>query len=92
MMVNLKKRDKKTVKILSIVTILSVICCITLIVVAVHKPGSPEFCARCHSMESQYNSWNETVSCNTGCLSCHSHDNSGWTLAVEIEDSNCTNI
>jgi hypothetical protein len=42
-------------------------------------------------MESQYNSWNETVSCNTGCLSCHAHDNSGRTLAVEIEDSNCTN-
>ncbi len=91
MLGNLRKRDKKTVKILSLVTILSVICCVTLVVITAHKPGSPEFCARCHSMESQYKSWNETVSCNTGCLSCHSHDNSGRTLAVDIEDSNCTN-
>jgi hypothetical protein len=91
MLENLRKRDKKAVRILFIVTILSVICCVTLVVITAHKPGSPEFCARCHSMESQYNSWNETVSCNTGCLSCHSHDNSGRTLAVDIEDSNCTN-
>ncbi len=88
---NLRKRDKKAVITLSIVTIMSLICCVTLIVIAAHKPGSPEFCARCHSMEQSYNSWNETVSCNTGCLSCHTHDNSGRTLSVEIEDSNCTN-
>ena len=31
------------------------------------------------------------MSCNTGCLDCHAHDNSGRTLSVEIEDSNCTN-
>lgn len=91
MLENLRKRDKKTVKVLSIVTILSVICCVTLVVIIAHKPSTPEFCVKCHSMESQYNSWNETVSCNTGCLSCHTHDNSGRTLAVDIEDSNCTN-
>ncbi len=76
---------------MSIVTILSVICCITLVVITAYKPGSPEFCARCHSMGPQYNTWSETVSCNTGCLSCHTHDNSGRTLSVEIEDNNCTN-
>ena len=91
MLENIRKRDKKTVKILSLVTILSIICCITLVVITAHKPGSPEFCSRCHSMEQSYNSWNETVSCNTGCLSCHTHDNSGRKLSVEIEDSNCTN-
>ena len=91
MLENIRKRDKRAVKILSIVTILSVVCCITLVVITAHKPGSPEFCARCHSMEQSYNSWNETVSCNTGCLSCHTHDNSGRTLSVEIEDSNCMN-
>ncbi|MHC4321722.1 MAG: NapC/NirT family cytochrome c, partial [Planctomycetota bacterium] len=91
MLENIRKRDKKAVKVLSIVTILSVICCVTLVVITAHKPGSPEFCARCHSMESSYNTWNETVSCNTGCLNCHTHDNSGRTLSVEIEDSNCTN-
>ncbi len=91
MLENIRKRDKRAVKILSIVTILSVICCITLVVITAHKPGSPEFCARCHSMEPSYNSWEESVSCNTGCLNCHTHDNSGRTLSVEIEDSNCTN-
>ncbi len=91
MLKNMRKRDKKAVKILSIVTILSLICCITLVVITAHKPGSPEFCARCHSMEPSYNTWNETVSCNTGCLSCHTHDNSGRTLSVGIEDNNCTN-
>ncbi len=91
MLENLRRRDKRAVKILSIVTILSVICCITLVVVTAHKPESPEFCARCHSMGPAYNTWNETVSCNTGCLSCHTHDNSGRTLSDEIEDSNCTN-
>ncbi len=91
MLENLRKRDKGTVKILSIVTILSIICCATLVVITAHKPGSAEFCARCHSMEQSYDSWNETVSCQTGCLSCHTHDNSGRTLSVEIEDSNCTN-
>ncbi len=91
MLNNIRKRDKKTVKTLSIVTILSVICCITLVVITAHKPNSPEFCARCHSMGPSYNTWNETVSCNTGCLSCHTHDNSGRTLSVGIEDSNCTN-
>ena len=83
-------KDMKAVKILSIVTILSVICCITLVVITAHKPVSPEFCARCHSMEPSYNTWEKTISCNTGCLSCHTHDNSGRTLSVEIEDSNCT--
>ncbi len=91
MLENIRKRDKKSVKILSIVTVLSLICCITLIVIAAHKPGSPEFCARCHSMATPYNTWKKTVSCNTGCLSCHTHDNSGRTMSVEIEDSNCTN-
>ncbi len=87
---NIRKRNKNEVKILSIVTILSVICCITLVVITAHKPASPEFCARCHSMEPSYNTWKETVSCNTGCLSCHTHDNSSRTLSDEIEDSNCT--
>ena len=91
MLENIRKRDKKAVKILSIVTILSVVCCITLVVITAHKPNSPEFCARCHSMAPSYKTWNETVSCNTGCLSCHTHDNSGRTLSVEIEDNNCTN-
>ncbi|MCP4269680.1 MAG: hypothetical protein GY777_29600 [Candidatus Brocadiaceae bacterium] len=91
MLENIRKRDKKSVKILSIVTVLSLICCITLIVIAAHKPGSPEFCARCHSMATPYNTWKEKVSCNTGCLGCHTHDNSGRTLSVEIEDNNCTN-
>lgn len=48
MLENLRKRDKKLVKVLYIVTILSVICCITLIVTTAHKPDSPEFCMRCH--------------------------------------------
>ena len=87
---NLRKRDKKAVKILSIVTILSIICCVTLVVITAHKPVSPEFCAMCHSMEPSYNTWEKTISCNTGCLSCHTHDNSGRTLSDEIEDSNCT--
>ena len=91
MLENIRKRDKKAVRILSIVTILSVVCCITLVVITAHKPNSPEFCARCHSMAPSYKTWNETVSCNTGCLSCHTHDNSGRTLSVEIEDNNCTN-
>jgi hypothetical protein len=87
---NIRKINKNEVKILTIVTILSVICCITLVVITAHKPASPEFCARCHSMEPSYNTWKETVSCNTGCLSCHTHDNSSRTLSDEIEDSNCT--
>ncbi len=91
MLENMRESNKKAVKILSIVTVLSIICCITLVVITAHKPASPEFCARCHSMEPSYNSWNETVSCNTGCLSCHTPDNSGRTLSVEIEDGNCTN-
>lgn len=91
MLENLRKRDKKAVKILSIATILSLICCISLVVITAHKPASPEFCARCHSMEQSYNTWEETISCNTGCLSCHTHDKSGRTLSIEIEDSNCTN-
>ena len=90
MLENIKKRNRKSVIILSVVTVLSFICCITLFEIAVHKPGSPEFCARCHSMELSYNTWKETISCNTGCLNCHTHDNSGRTLSVEIEDSNCT--
>ena len=48
MLENLRKRDNKLVKVLSIVTILSVICCITLIVTTAHKPDNPEFCMRCH--------------------------------------------
>ena len=87
---NIRKRDKKSVKILSIATVLSLVCCVTLVVIAARKPGSPEFCARCHSMAPSYKTWKGTVSCNTGCLSCHTHDNSGRTLSVEIEDSNCT--
>ncbi len=92
MLENIRIREKKSVRVLSIVTILSLICCITLVVIAAHKPGSPEFCAKCHSMTPSYITWKETVSCNTGCLGCHTHDNSGRTLSVEIEDSNCTNI
>lgn len=91
MLEKIRKRDKRSVKILSIVTVLSLICCVTLVVIAARKPGTPEFCARCHSMEPSYNTWKETVSCNTGCLNCHTHDNNGRTLAVEIEDNNCTN-
>ncbi len=90
MLENIRKRDRKSVKILSIVTILSVICCITLFEIAAHKPDSPKFCARCHSMQTSYNTWKETVSCNTDFLNCHTHDGSGRTLSVEIEDSNCT--
>ena len=48
MLENLRKRDKKVVKILFTVTILSVIFCITLIVISANKPGSSGFCARCH--------------------------------------------
>ncbi|MDR4499258.1 MAG: cytochrome c3 family protein [Candidatus Scalindua sp.] len=84
-------KNRKSVTILFVVASISLICCITLIVIAAHKPGSPEFCARCHSMEPFYNSWKDAVSCNTGCLNCHTHDDSGRTLSVEIEDSNCTN-
>ena len=91
MLENIRKRDRKSVIILSVVTVLSLICCITLIMVAAQKPASPAFCARCHSMEPSYNTWKETVSCNTGCLDCHTHDNRGRTLSVEIQDSNCTN-
>ncbi|KHE94070.1 MAG: NapC/NirT family cytochrome c [Candidatus Scalindua rubra] len=91
MLENIRKRDKKAVRILSIVTILSVICCLTLVVITAHKPNSPKFCVRCHSMAPSYKTWNETVSCNTGCLSCHTDNNSGRTLSVEIEDNNCTN-
>ncbi|MFQ5686832.1 MAG: NapC/NirT family cytochrome c, partial [Candidatus Scalindua sp.] len=91
MLKSIRKRDRKSVKILVIVTAISFICCITLIMVAAQKPDSPEFCARCHSMEPSYNSWKETVFCNAGCLDCHAHDNSGRTLSVEIQDSNCTN-
>lgn len=91
MLENIRKRDRKSVIILSVVTGLSFICCVTLIMVAAHKPASPEFCARCHSMKPSYNTWKETVSCNTGCLNCHTHDNSARTLSVEIQDSNCTN-
>ncbi|MFQ5714101.1 MAG: hypothetical protein ACE5GU_08725 [Candidatus Scalinduaceae bacterium] len=89
---SLKKRDRGVVVKLSIITILAFICCITLIMVAAERPESPEFCARCHSMESSYNTWKETVACNTGCLNCHTHDNNGRTLSVEIKDSNCTSI
>ncbi len=90
MLGNIRRRDKKVVKILFIVTILSLMCCTTLVIIAAHKPGSPEFCSRCHSMESSYNTWKETIFCNTGCLNCHTHDSSGSTLSVEIKDSNCT--
>jgi nitrate/TMAO reductase-like tetraheme cytochrome c subunit len=88
----LKKRDRNATIKLSIVTVLAVICCISLIMVAAERPNSPEFCARCHSMESSYDTWKETVTCNTGCLNCHTHDNTGRTLSVEIKDSNCTSI
>lgn len=90
MLENIRKRDKKSVIILSIVTVLSFICCVTLVIVAAYKPRSPEFCARCHSIKPSYNTWKEIISCNTGCLNCHTHDNSGRTLSAEIEDSNCT--
>jgi nitrate/TMAO reductase-like tetraheme cytochrome c subunit len=90
MLENIRKRDRKSVKILAVVTVISFVCCITLIMVAAQKPDSPEFCARCHSMEPSYNTWKETISCNTGCLDCHTHDGSGRTLSVEIQDSNCT--
>lgn len=90
MLDNIRKRDRKSVIILSIVTVLSFICCVTLVIVAAYKPGSPEFCARCHSIKPSYNTWKEIISCNTGCLNCHTHDNSGRTLSAEIEDSNCT--
>ena len=43
-------------------------------------------------METSYNTWKETVACNTSCLSCHTHDNSGKTLSVEIKDRNCTSM
>ena len=86
----IRKRNKKTVIALSIITALSLVCCITLIIAASNVPDSPEFCARCHSMEPYYNTWKETVACNTGCLDCHTHDNSGKTLSVEIADNNCT--
>lgn len=76
---------------LSIVTLLSIICCISLVKVASDKTKSPEFCADCHSMGPYYNTWKDTVECNTGCLNCHTHDNSGRTLSVEIQDTNCTN-
>ncbi len=91
MLENIRKRDKKRVIVLSVVAILSLICCITLFEIAAHKPGSPEFCVRCHSMQPSYNSWKETVFCNAECLDCHTHDGSGRTLSVEIQDSNCTN-
>jgi hypothetical protein len=90
MLENIRKRDRKSVIILSVVTALSFICCVTLVIVAAYKPGSPEFCARCHSIKPSYNTWKEIISCNTGCLNCHTHDNSGRTLSAEIEDSNCT--
>ena len=92
MLENIRKRDRKSVKILAVVTVIAFICCITLIMVAAQKPGSPEFCARCHSMQPSFNTWKETVSCNTGCLNCHTHDGSGRTMSDEIEDSNCTEI
>jgi hypothetical protein len=88
----IKKRNRNPVIKLSIVTALSLISCISLIKIAADRPESPEFCARCHSMVSSYNTWKETVACNTGCLNCHTHDNGGKTLAVEIKDSNCTSI
>ncbi len=91
MLENIRKRDRKSVKILAVVTAISFICCITLIMVTAQKPDSPEFCVRCHSMQPSYNTWKETVSCNTGCLDCHTHDGSSRTLSVEIQDSNCTN-
>jgi NapC/NirT cytochrome c family, N-terminal region len=91
MLENIRKRDRKSIKILAVVTAISFVCCVTLVIVAAHKPGSPEFCARCHSMQPSYNTWKETVSCNTGCQNCHTHDNSSRTLSVEIQDSNCTN-
>ncbi|MDP6923371.1 MAG: cytochrome c3 family protein [Candidatus Scalindua sp.] len=55
MLENIRKRDKRVVKILSLVTILSVICCITLVVVSAQKPSSPEFCARCHADDVERN-------------------------------------
>lgn len=88
----IKKRNKNAVIKLSIATLLAFISCISLVKLAADRTKSPEFCARCHSMESFYNTWKETVACNTGCLNCHTHDNSGKTLAVEIKDSNCTSI
>ncbi len=48
MLEKIRKRDKKSIKILSGVAIASLVCCITLIVVTAHKPGSPEFCTGCH--------------------------------------------
>ena len=89
---SLKKRDRNATIKLSIVTILALICCVAVIMVAAERPDSPEFCARCHSMEPSYNTWKETITCNTGCLNCHTHDNTGRTLSVEIQDSNCTSI
>ncbi len=55
MLENIRKRDKKVVKLLSLMSILSVICCITLVVVSAQKPGSPEFCARCHADDVERN-------------------------------------
>lgn len=85
-------RNRKTVVILSILTAITLVCCISLVKIAADKPKSPEFCARCHSMESSYNTWKETVACNTECLDCHTHDKDGKTLSVEISDSNCTSM
>ena len=48
MLENIRKRDRKSVIILSVVTVLSLMCCITLIMATAQKPDSPEFCARCH--------------------------------------------
>jgi len=48
MLENIRKRDRKSVKVLAVVTAVSLICCIMLIMVTAQKPDSPEFCARCH--------------------------------------------
>ncbi len=48
MLENIRKRDRKSVIILSVVTVLSLMCCIVLIMATAQKPDSPEHCARCH--------------------------------------------
>ncbi|MDR4506295.1 MAG: NapC/NirT family cytochrome c [Candidatus Scalindua sp.] len=83
-------KNQKSVIILSVIAIISFACCISLVKIAADRPESSEFCARCHSMEPFFTSWKETVACNAGCLDCHTHDKSGRTLSVEMEDKNCT--
>lgn len=69
---------------------LAAACVLGLIAATLTNTMRPRYCTRCHSMERPYQTWVNGVSCQVGCLECHTGTKAGVWLAKEIEDGSCT--